>query len=81
MPVIKEHPSLLLRKEDRSLHRLRQRNDKSLVTFTSEILQRTCWEISDQTQPYRSSILVVYYTLQGISAVKISPHQVRAGYT
>jgi hypothetical protein len=32
-------------------------------------------------QPYRSRVLVFYYTLQHVSAVQISHHQVGAGYT
>jgi len=37
--------------------------------------------LSDQTQAYRSSTLVFYCTVQHVSAVQISHHQVDVGYT
>jgi hypothetical protein len=38
-------------------------------------------KLSDQTRPYRSSVLVCFYSLQCVSAVQFSHHQVGVGYT
>jgi hypothetical protein len=46
--------------------------------ITVKYLPTGC-QFSDQTPPYRSSVLVFYYTLH-VSAVHISHRQVGAGY-